>query len=855
MATTNRRATEVVVPIEDEGDLLTIMPLGAGREVGRSCIVLQYKGKTVMLDCGLHAGHSGQKSLPYFDNIDPSTVDVLLVSHFHIDHAAAVPYYLEKTTFKGRTFMTRPTKGVFRWLANDYIRVTNTSNSESTALYTEADLISAHAKIEEIDVHQLTEVNGIKFTAFHAGHVLGAAMFLIEIAGVKVLYTGDYSREEDRHLVAAENPGVPVNVLITESTYGLQSHQPRVDREKAFMKQVRDIIRRRGSCLMPVTALGRTQELLLILEEHWGRFTAELEGVPIFFISSLGKRGMDLYKEYIMHMNQRIQRQYNRNGTNPFNFKYIKTRTNLSEVPDSGPCVVLASPGMLQNGVSRQLLERWAPRPENGLIITGYSVEGTLARSIVNGPDSIQALAGGNIPRRMSVSNISFSAHVDYAQNSAFIDEIRAPYVVLVHGEENTMRSLRANIIDKYKNSDYDIQVHAPRNTENVRLYFRGEKMARVIGSLASRVPREGDWTAGILVEKDFNYTLVDASDLQEFTSIAPVVVEQQLLVPYASSLGLLRHHLEQMFGTLQLTIEKTSSGETHILRVYDSIDVAHSSWKKHVEIEWQGGAMDDMVADSVVAVVLNIESSPASVKMTQGACGHSHSGEKHGECSIKEEDEDEDRDEEEDRATAECKGAHMLPASAGAGDTMASDALATRAGGSAEVATKLAAFLRQQFGEAELSKDRKSLVVHLGDASATINTRSLDVETENPVLRLRIDRILSRVSRTLRPLDHRSEALPEPDPELPAQVEELDIDEDVKMRADDGDDDDDRIDVDSDDLMSDEEPLEIPAAAQTAADAKLVQDTSSRSQAEASDNEMDEDTEQPAAVKEERTA
>ncbi|KAJ2796876.1 endoribonuclease ysh1, partial [Coemansia helicoidea] len=182
-----KRSAELAVPIEDEGDLLRITPLGAGREVGRSCLLLQYKGKTVMLDCGLHAGREGMNSLPFLDTVGPETVDLLLVTHFHIDHAAAVPYYLEKTPFRGRTFMTRPTKGVFRWLATDYIRVTNTSNSDSTALYTEADLISAHAKIEEIDVHQQIEVSGIKFTAFNAGHVLGAAMFLIEIAGVKVL--------------------------------------------------------------------------------------------------------------------------------------------------------------------------------------------------------------------------------------------------------------------------------------------------------------------------------------------------------------------------------------------------------------------------------------------------------------------------------------------------------------------------------------------------------------------------------------------------------------------------------------------------------------------------------------------
>ncbi|KAJ1956250.1 endoribonuclease ysh1, partial [Linderina pennispora] len=276
-----KRKADIVVAIEDEDDLLQITPLGAGQEVGRSCIVLRYKGKTVMLDCGLHPAYEGENSLPFIDEVDPASVDVLLVTHFHVDHAAAVPYYIEKTAFKGRTFMTHPTKAIFKWLVADYVRVTN--NASSGALYDQRDMDNAYGKIEAIDIHQQIDVDGIKFTAYNAGHVLGAAMYVIEIAGVKVLYTGDYSREEDRHLMAAENPHVPVDVLITESTYGVQSHEPRVEREARFTSAVRDIVKRGGRCLMPVFALGRTQELLLILEEYWQRHARELEGIPIYF--------------------------------------------------------------------------------------------------------------------------------------------------------------------------------------------------------------------------------------------------------------------------------------------------------------------------------------------------------------------------------------------------------------------------------------------------------------------------------------------------------------------------------------------------------------------------------------------
>ncbi|CAN0059358.1 unnamed protein product, partial [Phaeothamnion confervicola] len=108
---------------------MTIKPLGAGREVGRSCIVIKYLGKTIMLDCGIHPGYTGEAALPFFDaeDFEPSEVDLLIVSHFHLDHAAALPYFTEKTDFKGRIFMTHPTKAVMRMMLSDYIKIVNVS--------------------------------------------------------------------------------------------------------------------------------------------------------------------------------------------------------------------------------------------------------------------------------------------------------------------------------------------------------------------------------------------------------------------------------------------------------------------------------------------------------------------------------------------------------------------------------------------------------------------------------------------------------------------------------------------------------------------------------------------------------
>jgi cleavage and polyadenylation specificity factor subunit 3 len=144
-------------------------------------------------------------------------------------------------------------------------------------------------------------------------------MYLIDIAGLKVLYTGDYSREEDRHLMQAEVPPVRPDVLITESTYGVQMHQGRVERETRFTNLVHAIIKRGGHVLLPVYALGRAQELLLILEEYWQKHP-ELHSVPVYYASNLARKCMTVYQTFIHTMNENVRSKFARRE-NPFKFK------------------------------------------------------------------------------------------------------------------------------------------------------------------------------------------------------------------------------------------------------------------------------------------------------------------------------------------------------------------------------------------------------------------------------------------------------------------------------------------------------------------------------------------------------
>ncbi|RXN06377.1 cleavage and polyadenylation specificity factor subunit 3 [Labeo rohita] len=591
-----KRKADVPVPAE-ESDQLLIRPLGAGQEVGRSCIILEFKGRKIMLDCGIHPGLEGMDALPYIDLIDPAEIDLLLISHFHLDHCGALPWFLQKTSFKGRTFMTHATKAIYRWLLSDYVKVSNISADDM--LYTETDLEESMDKIETINFHEVKEVAGIKFWCYHAGHVLGAAMFMIEIAGVKLLYTGDFSRQEDRHLMAAEIPSVKPDILITESTYGTHIHEKREEREARFCNTVHDIVNREGRCLIPVFALGRAQELLLILDEYWQNHP-ELHDIPIYYASSLAKKCMAVYQTYVNAMNDKIRKAININ--NPFVFKHISNLKSMDHFDDIGPSVVMASPGMMQSGLSRELFESWCTDKRNGVIIAGYCVEGTLAKHIMSEPEEITTMSGQKLPLKMSVDYISFSAHTDYQQTSEFIRALKPPHVILVHGEQNEMARLKAALIREYEDNDeVHIEVHNPRNTEAVTLNFRGEKLAKVMGCLADKKCAQGQRVSGILVKKNFSYHILAPSDLSNYTDLAMSTVKQTQAIPFTGPFPLLLSQLRHLTGD----VEEIEISEKSTLRVFNSITVNHD--QNMVMLEWFANPLNDMYADAVTTVVLEI--------------------------------------------------------------------------------------------------------------------------------------------------------------------------------------------------------------------------------------------------------
>ncbi|KAF7683840.1 Cleavage and polyadenylation specificity factor subunit 3 [Astathelohania contejeani] len=579
-------------------DTIQIIPLGAGNEVGRSCILLKHKDRTLMFDCGVHPAYTGTASLPFLDLVDLSTLDAVFITHFHLDHAGALPFLTEKTAFRGKVYMTHPTKAILRWLLNDYIRIINASSD--TDFYTETDLKRCYERIIAIDYHQQVNVRGCKVTPLNAGHVLGAAMFLIEVGRARLLYTGDYSREEDRHLRAAESPGGKLDILIAESTYGVQCHLPRAEREHRFTSTVHEIVRRGGRCLLPVFALGRAQELLLILEEYWESHP-ELQQVPIYYASALAKRCMGVYQTYVNTMNDRIKKMSL--IRNPFVFKHIQNLKGMEHYEDKGACVMMASPGMLQSGLSRELFELWCENSSNGVVLAGYCVNGTLAKEILSEPREIEALNGRKLKLNMSVEYVSFSAHVDFLQNSAFIDECMPDHLFLVHGEYSEMTRLKNALNHRCEQQGREMCIYTPKNGEEISIPMAKEQSARVRGEL-----KEGEIIEGILFSSKDELEIFRRSDVKlNESKIRELSIMHKQKIPFNSKFSLVKQTLMEFFEDLTVKNESLFIGG---VRVY-----LHES---DLIIEWKGSYVNDVVAYTINRMVKGIGKTVSSVRLSR---------------------------------------------------------------------------------------------------------------------------------------------------------------------------------------------------------------------------------------------
>jgi cleavage and polyadenylation specificity factor subunit 3 len=160
---------------------------------------------------------------------------------------------------------------------------------------------------------------------------------------------------------------------------------------------------------------------------------------------------------------------------------------------------------------------------------------------------------GGRLPLRLTVEYISFGAHVDYKENSEFIQDVGSQNLVLVHGDSNEMGRLRSALQSRYAERELPLQIYTPRNCETVELHFRGEKTAKVIGNLAIEKPVNGTLVEGVLASKDFTFQIIAPTQLVDFTELVTAPIVQKMTVVSHAPMGLIKWHLEQMYGDLEV--------------------------------------------------------------------------------------------------------------------------------------------------------------------------------------------------------------------------------------------------------------------------------------------------------------
>jgi len=205
-----------------------------------------------------------------------------------------------------------------------------------------------------------------------------------------------------------------------------------------------------------------------------------------------------------------------------------------------------------------------------------------------------------------TVESVSFSAHADYKQTSGFIRKLKPPQVVLVHGEANEMSRLKAALLREYEaEPNREIEVHNPRNTVSVELYFRGEKMAKVMGSLAMNRPSEGLNVSGILVKRNFNYHLLAPGDLPKYTHLTMSTVTQRQSIFYSGTLQLLQYILQHTAGEVECV--EGEGDKKRVIRAFGAIDIIYEP--RLVTLEWIASPCNDMFADAVLSAVLQAES------------------------------------------------------------------------------------------------------------------------------------------------------------------------------------------------------------------------------------------------------
>ncbi len=454
---------------------IRLSALGGFREVGRSCILMQTRDSNVLLDVGLNVGNPNDR-FPYFDipQFSVRDLDAIIISHAHLDHCGLVPF-LYKYGYRGPVYCTLPTRNLATMLQLDFIQICEKEGSPPP--YSKRDVKSTVLHTIPLSWGKVTDIApDIKLTLHNSGHILGSSMVHLHFGkgDYNFVYTGDFKFQKTRLLEKATVKFPRVESLLIESTYGgPQDRIPsRQDSEKELKQILNSTLKRGGKVLIPVLAVGRAQELLIVLEEYISK--GIIDQVPIF-IDGLISEATAIHTANPDFLSSDLQEKILHQGKNPFLSDYFETVSAQEErlnIIKGGPCIIMATSGMLIGGPSVQYLKALAEDPKNSLIFVSYQVRGTLGSRIQRGFRQFQYVDSKGRTQLVKLNLKSFtlegfSGHSSRSQISQFLRRIqpRPKLVIVNHGEESKVVSMSTMIHKKLRKS-----TKSPKNLETLLL-------------------------------------------------------------------------------------------------------------------------------------------------------------------------------------------------------------------------------------------------------------------------------------------------------------------------------------------------------------------------------------------------
>jgi KH/beta-lactamase-domain protein len=446
--------------------------LGGCRQVGRSCFLVQTEESNVLLDAGINpaAEPGSTENFPYLNapELDLKDLDAVVLSHAHMDHVGMVPY-LYKMGYDGPLYCTEPTRDLMIMLTLDYIGVAHSENNR--APYDSSAIKKAVKRTITPEFGEVTDIApDMRLTLKNSGHIIGSSLVHLHVGeGLhNILYTGDYNYDDTEMLRAADTDFQRVETMITESTYGGRDDEqtPRDEANKKFLSKVKQTLNKGGKVIVPVFAVGRSQEVLGLLADEMDRRYFDY---PVY-IDGMIKDANALHTAYPDFLSKKVQKKVFEQDNSPFLQEYIKaigSHNERKEVFEEGPCIILTTSGMLTGGPVLSYLEEMAENPDNALIFVGYQASGTLGDKIQSGRSSVE-INGKKVDINLDTSTVSgFSAHSDREQIIDFAKDLRSTpnRIFTNHGEEKKCFSL-ASALHKILHID----TSAPQNLDAMRL-------------------------------------------------------------------------------------------------------------------------------------------------------------------------------------------------------------------------------------------------------------------------------------------------------------------------------------------------------------------------------------------------